>query len=106
MAPPSSSAITTENMAGSAKKRAVHRGELHVSGRPSDALVFQHADGTPYGGPVSAPRADVCKKVYDGLCWLGFKSSEARRALDACMRGADVPLDAEALLKMALQHLG
>jgi hypothetical protein len=86
--------------------RAVHRGELHVSGRAPDALVFRHADGTPYGGQVSAPRADVCKKVYDGLCWLGFKTSEARRALDECVRAGDVPLDAEALLKMALQRLG
>jgi 5-methylcytosine-specific restriction endonuclease McrA len=86
--------------------RAVHRGELHVSGRAPDGLVFQHADGTPYGGQVSAPRADVCKKVYDGLCWLGFKSSEARRALDACARDGDAPLDAEALLRKALERLG
>jgi 5-methylcytosine-specific restriction endonuclease McrA len=86
--------------------RAIHRGELHVSGRAPDALVFQHADGTPYGGPVSAPRADVCKKVYDGLCWLGFKTSEARRALDECTREGDVPLDAESLLRRALERLG
>jgi hypothetical protein len=86
--------------------RAVHRGERHVSGRAPDALVFQHADGTPYGGPVSAPRVDVDQKVYDGLCRLGFKSSEARRALDACTRDGDVPLDAETLLRQALQRLG
>ena len=86
--------------------RAIHRGELHVSGRAPDALVFQHADGTPYGGPVSAPRADVCKKVFDGLCWLGFKTSEARRALDECTRDGDVPLDAESLLRKALERLG
>ena len=86
--------------------RAIHEGKLHVSGRAPDALVFQHADGTPYGGPVSAPRADVCKKVFDGLCWLGFKSSEARRALDECMRDGDVPSDAEGLLRKALERLG
>jgi hypothetical protein len=86
--------------------RAVHRGELHVSGRAPGALVFQHADGTPYGGQVSAPQADVCKKVFDGLCWLGFKSSEARRALDECTRDGDIPPDASVLLKMALQRLG
>jgi hypothetical protein len=86
--------------------RAVHQGELHVSGSAPDHLSFQHADGTPYGGPVSAPRADVCKKVFDGLCWLGFKSSEARRALDACTRDGDVPLDAETLLRQALARLG
>jgi hypothetical protein len=86
--------------------RAVHRGELHVSGRAPDALVFQHADGTPYGGSVSAPRADVCKKVFDGLCGLGFKSGEARRALDECTRDADVSLDAKTLLRKALERLG
>jgi hypothetical protein len=86
--------------------RAVNRGELHVSGRPPDDLVFQHADGSPYGGAVSAARSDVCKKVFDGLCWLGFKSSEARRALDECAREGDVPLGAEALLRKALERLG
>jgi hypothetical protein len=86
--------------------RAVHRGELHVSGRAPDGLVFQHADGTPYGGAVSAARAGVCKKVFDALCWLGFKSSEARRALDECTREGDVARDAEALLRKALERLG
>jgi 5-methylcytosine-specific restriction endonuclease McrA len=89
----------------SAHHRAVHQGELHVSGSAPDHLIFQHADGTPYGGPVSAPRADVCKKVFDGLCWLGFKSSEARRALDACAREGGDPLDAESLLRKALERL-
>jgi hypothetical protein len=86
--------------------RAVHQGELVVSGCAPDQLVFQHADGTPYGGAVSAARSDVCKKVFDGLCWLGFKSSEARRALDQCLRDGDVPPDAEGLIRKALEHLG
>ena len=85
---------------------SVHSGELHVSGSAPEALVFQHADGTPYGGPVSAPRADVCKKVFDGLCGLGFKTSEARRALDECTRDGNMPLDAESLLRKALERLG
>jgi hypothetical protein len=86
--------------------RAIHQGELSVSGRAPDQLVFQHADGTPYGGAVSAPRSDVCKKVFDGLCWLGFKTSEARRALDQCTRDGGASLDAQALLKKALERLG
>jgi hypothetical protein len=90
----------------SAHHRAVHSGELHVSGSAPDHLVFQHADGTLYGGLVSAPRADVCKKVFDGLCWLGFKSNEARRALDGCTRDGDIPLDAKSLLRKALERLG
>jgi hypothetical protein len=85
--------------------RAIHEGRLQVSGRAPDHLAFQHADGTAYGGPVSAPRADVCRKVFDGLCWLGFKSSEARRALDECLREGDVPPDAAGLLRKALEHL-
>jgi hypothetical protein len=56
--------------------RSVHRGELHVSGSAPDHLSLQHADGTPYGGPVSAPRADVCKKVFGGLCWLGSSQTK------------------------------
>jgi hypothetical protein len=85
--------------------RAVHQGELVVSGCAPDGLAFRHADGTPYGGPVSAARSDVCKKVFGGLCWLGFKSSEARRALDQCLLG-EVPRNAEALLRKAREHLG
>jgi 5-methylcytosine-specific restriction endonuclease McrA len=85
--------------------RAVHRGELHVSGRAPDTLTFLHADGTRYGGPVSAPGVDINKKVFDGLCGLGFKSSEARRALDDITRDGSVPLDAAALLRKALQRL-
>jgi hypothetical protein len=86
--------------------RAIHRGELVASGCAPDHLVFQHADGTPYGGAVSAARSDVCKKVFDGLCWLGFKASEARRALDQCLRDGEAPQDAEALLRKALARLG
>jgi hypothetical protein len=86
--------------------RAIHQGELVISGCAPDGLVFRHADGTPYGGAVSAARSDVCKKVFDGLCWLGFKSSEARRALDRCLRDGEVPHDAEGLLRKALDHLG
>jgi hypothetical protein len=52
------------------------------------------------------PELDVCQKVFDGLCWLGFKSREARRALDLCTRDGDVPLDAASLLRKALQRLG
>jgi hypothetical protein len=46
------------------------------------------------------------QEVFDGLCWLGFKSREARCALDLCTRDGDVPLDAESLLRKALEHLG
>jgi hypothetical protein len=67
--------------------------------------VFQHADGSAYGGAVSAARSDVCRKVYDGLCWLGFTSGEARRALAECVRDGEVPRDAEALLRRALERL-
>jgi hypothetical protein len=88
-----------------AHHRAVHRGALHVSGRAPDQLVFQHADGSAYGGAVSAAQSDVCRKVYDGLCWLGFKSSDARRALAECAREGEVPRDAEGLLRRALERL-
>jgi hypothetical protein len=48
----------------------------------------------------------VCKKVFGGLCWLGFKANEARHALDECMGDGDGPLDTESLLRRALEKLG
>jgi hypothetical protein len=35
----------------------------------------------------------------------GLETSEARRALDECTREGDVPLDAESLLRKALERL-
>jgi hypothetical protein len=47
----------------------------------ANGLVFQHADGTRYGGGVSATAADVQVQAYRALRGLGFGERDARRAL-------------------------
>ena len=88
---------------------AIHDGQIHVSGT-ADALDVRHADGTPYGGTVSAPRSDISEKVFRGLRWLGFKERDARAAIQAALRESSAngaaPLDDAALLRRALGHLG
>ena len=46
-------------------------------------LEFFHADGTAYGALVSADVIDLKTKAFQALRHLGFKETEARRALDA-----------------------
>jgi hypothetical protein len=89
----------------SAHHRACHRGELIVQGNAADGLVFQHADGTSYGGAVSATVADVQVQVFRVLRGLGFGEREARRALSqvAAEWGQSAPL--EPLLRRALAAL-
>ena len=87
---------------------AVHGGQLQVSGT-ADALDVCHADGTPYGGAVSAHRSDTSEKVFRGLRWLGYKERDARVAIQAALREAGEnggALDDAALLRRALAHLG
>jgi len=88
---------------------AVHDGRLLVSGS-AEALQVHHADGTPYGGAVCAPRSDVTEKVFRGLRWLGYKERDARAAIRAALLEPDATRspahdDAE-LLRRALFHLG
>jgi 5-methylcytosine-specific restriction endonuclease McrA len=77
----------------SAHHRAVHRGQLFVEGRISSGLSFRHADGTTYGRVVDARLAGVCEEVFRALCSLGFRESEARRAVErarATVRGDEL----------------
>jgi len=88
---------------------AIHEGRILVSGT-ADALEVRHADGTAYGGTVSAPRSDVSEKVFRGLRWLGYKERDARAAIQVALRESDTngPLafDDAGLLRRALSHLG
>jgi hypothetical protein len=90
--------------------RAVHAGRLHLSGT-AHALVVCHADGSPYGAPLAsaaASRADVSEKVFGGLRWLGYKETQAKRALARALaeHSVDAELTEQALLKSALALLG
>lgn len=72
-----------------AHHRAVHRGTLLIEGRVTSGTGgaarmgprFHHADGTPYGGPVSAFTADIRAKAFRALRALGFSERDVHRAL-------------------------
>jgi hypothetical protein len=64
-----------------AHHRAQHRGQLVIDGRVSTGLVFRHADGTPYGFTVDARTAATHADAFRALRALGFRETEARRAL-------------------------
>jgi len=92
-----------------AHHRAIHAGRLHLSGTAS-ALQVRHADGSPYGAPIpsaAAAHADIAEKVFRGLHGLGFKETEAKRAVAHALaehgaRADTEPLTTKTLLKSAL----
>jgi hypothetical protein len=88
-----------------AHHRALHRGTLVVEGRPSAGLCFRHADGTRYGHVVSARVIDVHDKVFAALRGLGFRESEAKRALERVRAEKTGALDVEKVLREALAVL-
>jgi len=91
-----------------AHHRSVHAGRLHLSGKAGATLRVHHADGSPYGAPIdpsSARLVDISEKVFRGLRWLGFKETEAKRAVAAALDEQDASADtptADELLKRAL----
>ena len=65
-----------------AHHRALHLGQLEVSGRASQGLVFRRSDGSRYR-TLGVPRsADACERAFRGLRSLGFGEREARHALE------------------------
>jgi hypothetical protein len=87
----------------SAHHRAIHRGELVVEGDASGSLCFRHADGTPYGALPSADSAELRAKACRALTAMGYRETEAKRAL------AQVPTSSsgtlEHLVRRALREL-
>jgi 5-methylcytosine-specific restriction endonuclease McrA len=88
-----------------AHHRAAHVGALVVSGSYSSGFVFRHADGKKYGAAVSAETCELRQKVFLGLKGLGFRESDARRALESAAASTSGALTAEALLRQALAVL-
>jgi hypothetical protein len=98
----------------SAHHARVHRGELRLSGTAPDHLVFQRADGAPYGleaGIHSSPRVCAPRSTPAGmggleadaigaLRRLGVAAGDARAAVAAAARTG--PTDIETLLRAAL----
>ena len=73
-------------------------------GRASERLAFFHADGTPYGALVSPDVAELKTKAFQALRHMGFKETEARRALDAIKSDVGT-LTLETIVRQALSVL-
>ena len=86
-----------------AHHRAIHAGKVVSEGTSSAALTFLHADGTVYGASPSPASADVRAKAYRALTQLGFRESEAKRALARIPSNANMTL--EHLVRRTLREL-
>jgi hypothetical protein len=87
--------------------RAAHVGAIAVTGSYSSGFVFRHADGKRYGAGVSPEASELRQKVFLGLKGLGFRESDARRAIETVVAetAAPVPMTAEMLLRKTLSAL-
>ncbi|HEX5100644.1 MAG TPA: hypothetical protein VFV94_14140, partial [Polyangiaceae bacterium] len=85
-----------------AHHRAAHSGSLVISGTPSSGLSFSHADGTPYGTAVAPVVADVRTKAFQALVGMGFRESEAKRALARISHSVS---SLEPVIRQALREL-
>jgi hypothetical protein len=85
----------------SAHHRAVHRGQLHVSGSVSQGVTFRRSDGARYGALDSPRVADACERAFRGLRGMGFGEREARRAVERTRSASDT----ETVLRRALALL-
>jgi len=85
----------------SAHHRALHQGQLEISGRVSQGLVVRRGDGGPYGA-LNAPRsADACERAFRALRRLGFGERESRSAIERTRSAGDT----ETILRRALSLL-
>ena len=83
--------------------RSAHTGALVVTGSYSSGFVFRHADGTRYGGAVAPEASELRQKVFLGLKGLGFRETDARRAIESVVAGAGgEQMTTETLLRQAL----
>ncbi len=85
--------------------RAVHEGRLLIQGLPSTGLVFSHADGTRYGGPLLVDVAERNAHVFAALRGLGFKERDCRAALARCASALASDSSREEVLRAALAIL-
>jgi len=85
-----------------AHHRAAHDGSLIITGTPASGLFFAHADGTPYGGAVRPAVADARAKAFQALVGMGFRESEAKRALGRIPHAVS---SLEQVIRQALREL-
>jgi hypothetical protein len=86
-----------------AHHRALHRGQLVVTGTASTGFRFHHADRTPYGAAPEPEVAEAAAQAFSALRQLGFKETKARQMLDTALAAVDDPKDIQALVRAALQ---
>jgi Holliday junction resolvasome RuvABC DNA-binding subunit len=84
-----------------AHHRALHRGLVTIEGRLDAGLRFLHADGSSYGLMPTPLAADAASKAFRALRALGFRESEARRALAEATHVGTTD-DVEALVRRCL----
>jgi Holliday junction resolvasome RuvABC DNA-binding subunit len=73
----------------------------------SAGLTFQHADGAAYGQPVSAQSASAYTKAFSALRSMGFRETEARRALEQVRQVPGMEqAELKEVVRRALQTLG
>ena len=85
----------------SAHHRALHRGQLEITGRVSHGLVFRRADGETYGALTSPNTTDACERTFRALRGLGFTERESRQAIERVRNSSDT----ETMLRRALSLL-
>jgi len=84
----------------------VHRGSLLIEGHPSRGLAFRRADGSSYGSPsVSGAMFEARAKALRALRALGFRETEARRALERATTHVGIDAGTEELVRRALAEL-
>ncbi len=88
-----------------AHHRAVHRGELFVSGSVSAGVRFRHADGSDYGRAPEPSAVEVHARAFAALRGLGFREGEVRRALVESCKLAVPEMNIERILLDALARL-
>jgi hypothetical protein len=90
----------------SAHHRALHRGQLCITGNVASGLAFRRSDGAKYGTTATAPSADACERAFRGLRGMGFGEREVRSALARVRELTDRPsgssLSTESILREAL----
>jgi hypothetical protein len=90
----------------SAHHRAVHRGELSITGSVPEGVYFRHADGTLYGQSLDPRTVEVQTKAFAALRKLGFRESETRQVLaELCNEHGVEPPRVERILRDAVARL-
>jgi hypothetical protein len=85
-----------------AHHRAVHLGQLLITGCEAGGLRFWHADGSEYGQMPSSAQATAQARASRALRSLGLGEKDVRRALEHTHVGGD---SVEAIVREALRSL-